>query len=89
MPPSRGAGLRARSSRAAGPPHSGTDMQRVRLDGRVQDEIVGGDGDAMNDAWRARLDREIGRLVATDPAQAGRDSIEIPYRTRVCRVRRT
>ncbi|GIE92419.1 putative methyltransferase [Actinoplanes regularis] len=41
-----------------------------------------------DDAERARLEREIGRLVTTDPALAGLDSIEIPYRTRVYRMRR-
>ncbi|MFD7645829.1 class I SAM-dependent methyltransferase [Kitasatospora sp. NPDC059795] len=39
-------------------------------------------------AERARLDREIGELAATDPALAGRDSVEMPYRTCVYRMRR-
>lgn len=37
---------------------------------------------------RARLELEIGELVATDPALAGTDSIEMPYRTCVYRMRR-
>lgn len=40
------------------------------------------------DAERARVDREIGELAATDPALAGRDSIELPYRACVYRMRR-
>ncbi|MFJ5924375.1 class I SAM-dependent methyltransferase [Kitasatospora sp. NPDC092948] len=39
-------------------------------------------------AEQARLDREIGELAATDPALAGRDSVEMPYRTCVYRMRR-
>ncbi|PJN28177.1 class I SAM-dependent methyltransferase [Kitasatospora sp. CB02891] len=39
-------------------------------------------------AERARLDREVGELAATDPALAGRDSVEMPYRTCVYRMLR-
>ncbi|MEV7121640.1 class I SAM-dependent methyltransferase [Kitasatospora griseola] len=39
-------------------------------------------------AEQARLDREVGELAATDPALAGRDSVEMPYRTCVYRMRR-
>ncbi|WP_043173417.1 class I SAM-dependent methyltransferase [Streptomyces sp. NRRL B-24484] len=39
-------------------------------------------------AEQARLDREIGELAATDPALAGRDTVEMPYRTCVYRMRR-
>ncbi|GAA4990901.1 hypothetical protein GCM10025734_17980 [Kitasatospora paranensis] len=39
-------------------------------------------------AERARLDREIGELAATEPALAGRDNVEMPYRTCVYRMRR-
>ncbi|WP_404870314.1 class I SAM-dependent methyltransferase [Kitasatospora griseola] len=39
-------------------------------------------------AERARLDREVGELAATDPALADRDGVEMPYRTCVYRMRR-
>ncbi|MFD5563000.1 class I SAM-dependent methyltransferase [Kitasatospora griseola] len=39
-------------------------------------------------AERARLDREVGELAATDPALADRDSVEMPYRTCAYRMRR-
>ncbi|GAA1234997.1 class I SAM-dependent methyltransferase [Kitasatospora nipponensis] len=39
-------------------------------------------------AEQARLDREIAELAATDPALAGRHSVEMPYRTCVYRMRR-
>ncbi|MER5479229.1 class I SAM-dependent methyltransferase [Streptomyces sp. NPDC002734] len=39
-------------------------------------------------AERARLDLEIGAFTATDPALAGRDSLEMPYRTCVYGMRR-
>ncbi|MFJ1791701.1 class I SAM-dependent methyltransferase [Kitasatospora griseola] len=39
-------------------------------------------------AEQARLDRGVGELAATDPALAGRDSVEMPYRTCVYRMRR-
>ncbi|MEU4215246.1 class I SAM-dependent methyltransferase [Actinoplanes sp. NPDC026623] len=41
-----------------------------------------------DDAERARVDREIGELATTDPALAGRDSVEMPYRACVYRMRR-
>jgi SAM-dependent methyltransferase len=41
-----------------------------------------------DDAERARLDREIGEFAAADPALAGRDSVELPYRACVYRMRR-
>ncbi|MER5640150.1 class I SAM-dependent methyltransferase [Kitasatospora sp. NPDC002227] len=37
---------------------------------------------------QARFDREIGELATTDPALAGRDTVEMPYRTCVYRMRR-
>jgi SAM-dependent methyltransferase len=39
-------------------------------------------------AEQARLDREIGELTTTDPALAGTDSVDMPYRTCVYRMRR-
>ncbi|MGW4378779.1 class I SAM-dependent methyltransferase [Kitasatospora sp. NPDC004531] len=39
-------------------------------------------------AEQVRLEREIAELVATDPALAGRDSVDLPYRTCVYRMRR-
>ncbi|WP_104821335.1 class I SAM-dependent methyltransferase [Kitasatospora sp. MMS16-BH015] len=37
---------------------------------------------------QARWEREIAELVATDPALAGRERVEMPYRTCVYRMRR-
>ncbi|MBC9711678.1 hypothetical protein H9Y04_03735 [Streptomyces sp. TRM66268-LWL] len=39
-------------------------------------------------AEQARLDQEITELAATDPALADRDTIDMPYRTWVYRMRR-
>ncbi len=38
-------------------------------------------------AEQARLDREIGELATTNPGLTGRDSVEMPYRTCVYRMR--
>jgi hypothetical protein len=40
-----------------------------------------------DDVEQARLEAEIGRLVTTDPALAGRDSVDVPYLTCVYRMR--
>ena len=39
-----------------------------------------------DDATKMRLDAEIAELIATDPALAGRDTIDVPYRTCVYRM---
>ncbi|WP_055588612.1 methyltransferase domain-containing protein [Peterkaempfera griseoplana] len=49
---------------------------------------VGHEVIAVEPDEQARVDLEIGELAATDPALAGRDSVEMPYRTCVYRMRR-